>query len=52
MEGTKVLGTGALDSGSARVTTSTLPVGVNAIKTLYGGDFKFTANPSKAVEQV
>ena len=43
---------GGLDSGSASVTPSTLPVGVNAIKGLCGGDFKFTANPSKTVKQV
>ena len=37
MEGTEVLGTGAFESGSASLTTSTLPVGINAIKALHGG---------------
>jgi hypothetical protein len=35
-EGTTVLGTGALSGGMATFTTSTLPVGTNAIKAWYG----------------
>jgi uncharacterized repeat protein (TIGR03803 family) len=52
MEGTKVLGTGSLSSGSATFTTSTLPVGTNSITAAYGGDGKFGGSTSNAVKQV
>ena len=52
MKGTTVLGTGALTSGSASFTTSTLKVGTNAIKAVYAGDPNFAGSTSKAVSQV
>jgi uncharacterized repeat protein (TIGR03803 family) len=52
MKGTTVLGTGALSSGSASFTTSTLKVGTNAIKAVYAGDANLAASTSKAVSQV
>jgi Bacterial Ig-like domain (group 3)/Beta-propeller repeat len=52
MKGTTVLGTRALSRGSASFTTSTLPVGTNAIKAVYGGDSKFAASTSNIVKQV
>jgi hypothetical protein len=52
MKGTTVLGTGTLSGGSASFTTSTLPVGTNAIKAVYGGDSNLPGNTSKAVSQV
>jgi uncharacterized repeat protein (TIGR03803 family) len=51
-EGTTVLGTGVLSGGSASFTTSTLPVGTNAIKAVYKGDLYFLDSTSKAVNQV
>jgi len=52
IKGTTVLGTGALSSGSASFTTSTLKAGTNAIKAVYAGDPNFAASTSKAVSQV
>jgi len=51
-KGTTVLGTGTLSGGSASFTTSTLPVGTNYIKAVYGGDSNFAGSTSKAVAQV
>jgi hypothetical protein len=51
-EGTTVLGTGTLSGGSATFTTSTLPVGTNAIKAVYGGDMHLAASTSNTVKQV
>ncbi len=51
-KGTTVLGTGTLSGGSASFTTSTLPVGTNYIKAVYGGDSNFAGSTSKALAQV
>jgi len=51
-KGTTVLGTGTLSGGPASFTTSTLPVGTNYIKAVYGGDSNFAGSTSKAVAQV
>jgi large repetitive protein len=51
-EGTTVLGTGALSGGMATFTTSTLPVGTNAIKAVYGGDVHLAASTSNTAKQV
>jgi len=51
-KGTTILGTGTLTAGSASFTTSTLPVGTNYIKAVYGGDSNFAGSTSKAVSQV
>jgi Bacterial Ig-like domain (group 3)/Beta-propeller repeat len=52
MEGTTILGTGALTGGSASFTTSALAVGTHSIKAVYGGDSKFLGSKSNAVNQV
>jgi uncharacterized repeat protein (TIGR03803 family) len=52
MKGTTVLATVALSGGSASFTTSTLPVGTNAIQAAYGGDSKFGYSTSNTVKQV
>jgi hypothetical protein len=52
MKGKAVLGTGTLSGGSASFTTSTLPVGPNYIKAVYGGDSNFVGSASKLVKQV
>ncbi len=52
MKGTTVLGTGTLSGGSASFMTSTLPVGTNVIKAVYGGDLNLPGSTSKAVSQV
>jgi uncharacterized repeat protein (TIGR03803 family) len=52
MKGVTALGTGALNGGSASLTTSTLWMGTNAITAVYGGDSKFGGSTSKAVKQV
>jgi uncharacterized repeat protein (TIGR03803 family) len=52
MKGKTVLGTGTLSGGSASFTTSTLKVGTNAIKAVYGGDSNFAGSTSKTVSQV
>jgi hypothetical protein len=52
MKGTTVLGTAALSGGSARFTTSTLPVGTDYIKAAYGGDSNFGSSKSTTLKQV
>ena len=52
MEGTMVLGTGSLTSGSASFTTSALPIGTTTVTALYGGDSHFSGSPSNTVAQV
>jgi Bacterial Ig-like domain (group 3)/Beta-propeller repeat len=52
MKGTTVLGTVALSGGSARFTTSTLPVGTDYIKAAYGGDSTFGSSKSTTLKQV
>jgi len=52
MKGTTVLGTGTLSEGAASFTTSTLPVGKNAITAVYGGDSNFYGSTSKPLKQV
>jgi hypothetical protein len=51
-KGTTVLGTGSLSGGSASFTTSSLPVGNNYIKAVYGGDLEFGAGTSNLLKQV
>jgi uncharacterized repeat protein (TIGR03803 family) len=51
-KGTTVLGTGSLSNGSASLTISTLKVGTNSIKAVYGGDSNFNGSTSILVEQV
>jgi len=46
MEGTTVLGTGALHGGTARFTTSTLEAGSHQITAVYGGDSDFAKSTS------
>ncbi len=38
LDGTTVIGTKALSSGEAQITTSLLPTGTNALRAVYGGD--------------
>jgi Bacterial Ig-like domain (group 3) len=52
MKGAMVLGTGTLSGGGASFTASTLPVGTNAIRAVYGGDSKFGYSTSNMVKQV
>jgi poly(3-hydroxybutyrate) depolymerase len=53
MQGLNVLGTGALGSGSATFTISTLKTGgTDAVKAVYPGDSNFAGSTSKAVSQV
>jgi len=52
MKGAIVLGTRTLSGGSATLTTSTLPVGNNLIKAVYGGDANFLGSKSNTVNQV
>jgi hypothetical protein len=52
MKGTTVLGTGTLSGGSANFMTSTLPVGTNAIKAVYGGASSLPGSTSNVVKQV
>jgi hypothetical protein len=52
VKGTTVLGTGVLTGGSAIFTTSTLPVGIDYIKAVYGGDLNFGGSASKWLKQV
>jgi Big-like domain-containing protein/beta-propeller repeat-containing protein len=49
---TKVIGRGTLHGGSASFTTSTLPVGTDYIKAVYGGDLYLRGSTSKPVQQV
>jgi hypothetical protein len=41
-----------LSGGTATLTTSTLPVGINAIKAVYGGDVHLAASTSNTTKQV
>jgi hypothetical protein len=52
MKGKTVLGTGTLSAGTATFTTSTLKVGVNSIRAVYGGDSNFAASRSDRLKQV
>ena len=52
MKGKTVLGTGSLSGGSASFTTSTLPLGGNAVTAVYGGDTHLASSTSNAVKQV
>ncbi len=51
-EGATTLGTGTLSGGSAILMASTLKVGSNSVKAIYGGDQSFAASAAKAVSQV
>ena len=51
-DGSKKLGTGALNSGHATFTTTSLSVGTHAITAVYGGDGNCNGSPSPAVNQV
>jgi YVTN family beta-propeller protein len=46
-----VLGTGTLIGGSASLTISTLKAGTRTVKAVYGGDSRFAASRSKALDQ-
>jgi Bacterial Ig-like domain (group 3)/Beta-propeller repeat len=52
MRGKTVLGTGALNAGSASFTISTLPVGTISITAAFSGDSNFAGSTSKPVKQV
>jgi hypothetical protein len=47
-----VIGTGALNGGSASFTTSALPTGTDDVRAVYGGDSKFLGSKSNTVRQV
>jgi hypothetical protein len=51
MVGTTVLGTAALSSGTASFSISTLGVGTQAVKAVYGGDATFAPSTSTALRQ-
>jgi probable HAF family extracellular repeat protein len=51
-DGSKVIGTGTLLSGSASVTTSSLKVGTRSIIAIYAGDVNYDANKSAKLPQV
>jgi hypothetical protein len=51
MVGTTVLGTAALSSGTASFPISTLGVGTQAVKAVYGGDGSFAPSTSTALHQ-
>ena len=50
--GSRVLGTGSLNGGSATFTTSTLHVGTPHVRAVYGGDLILEGSTSNAVKQV
>lgn len=52
MEGTTILGTGALKNGLAVFNTSTLPVGTTFVRAEYGADAYFKKSTSAVVKQV
>ena len=52
MKGKTLLGTGTLSGGIATFSISTLKVGTNSIKAVYGGDSNFAGSKSNTVEQV
>lgn len=47
--GTTLLGTGALSSGVATITTTALPVGADSLTAAYGGDSNYNPSTSNAV---
>lgn len=49
ISGKGVLGTKALSGGSASLTTTALPVGLNTIDAVYSGDLNFGGSTSQAV---
>ena len=51
LQGTKVLGTGTLSSGSATLTISTLTGGTDNVKAVYAGDSSFGTSTSNIVAQ-
>ena len=51
-DGAKTLGTGALKSGVATFTTSTLSVATHSITAVYGGNTDFTGSTSPVLSQV
>jgi hypothetical protein len=51
-DGTTTLGTGALSSGIAKFTTSTLAVGTHSITAVYGGDATSLGSTSAVLSQV
>ena len=51
-KGTTVLGAGTSSGGSASFITSTLPVGISAIKAVYDGDLHFLGSTSNTAQQV
>jgi uncharacterized repeat protein (TIGR03803 family) len=51
MYGPIPLGTGTLSSGTARFTTTALPLGTDAITAVYAGDPNFAGSQSNAVSQ-
>jgi hypothetical protein len=52
IKGKTVFGTGTLSAGSARFSTSKLPVATNSINAVYGGNSKFLGSTSNTVKQV
>jgi uncharacterized repeat protein (TIGR03803 family) len=52
MEGTTVLGTGALSGGTATLSYSALPVGTSNVAAIYAGDLAFKGSTSNIVKQV
>ncbi len=52
LNGTTVLGTIMLKAGSARYTTSQLPLGGNAITAVYSGDSNYNGSTSAPVNQM
>jgi hypothetical protein len=51
MDGSTILGTGTLGSGSASYTTSTLAVGTHSITAVYSGDSNYNGNTSAVLTQ-
>jgi hypothetical protein len=51
-QGSTMLGTGNLNSGSATFSVSTLAVGTKGLNAVYGGDSKFAASTSATINQV
>jgi MYXO-CTERM domain-containing protein len=52
LDGTSVLGTGAINGGVATLTTSTLAIGTHAITASYGGDTTYKSAVSAPLAQV
>jgi hypothetical protein len=51
MKGKSILGTAPLSHGQATFTTSELPIGINAVTAVYGGDLDFLSSRSVALRQ-